>query len=105
MKRKGNIIFFAVLALLLISVISSEISLQNVKGDPQVVASDKPAPGSIVDDWSMYRHDLQRTGTSISPVPMAACFGDSTLAIKSAPLQLSPTALYTRAQMTVMSTL
>ena len=35
MKRKGNIIVFVVLALLLISVISSEVSLQTVKGDPQ----------------------------------------------------------------------
>ncbi len=34
MKRKGCIIVFVVLALLLISVISSEASLQTVKGDP-----------------------------------------------------------------------
>ncbi len=34
MKRKGCIIVFAVLLLLLISVISSEGSLQTVKGDP-----------------------------------------------------------------------
>jgi len=68
MKSKGYIIVLAVLALLLTSVISSEISIQNVKGDPQVTASDQPALGSTVDDWSMYRHNLQRTGTSISPV-------------------------------------
>ena len=68
MKSKGYIIVFAVLALLLTNVFSSEISIQNVKGDPQVTVSDEPAPGSTVDDWSMYRHDIQRTGTSISPV-------------------------------------
>jgi len=34
MKRKGYIIVFTVLLLLLISVISSEASLQTVKGDP-----------------------------------------------------------------------
>ncbi len=68
MKSKGYIIVFAVLALLLTSIISSEKSIQNVKGNSQVTASDQPAPGSTVDEWSMYRHDIQRKGASTSPV-------------------------------------
>jgi outer membrane protein assembly factor BamB len=93
MKSKGYIIVFAVLALLLTSVISSEISIQNVKGDPQVTASDHLAPGSTVDDWSMYRHDIQRQD-STSPASMVACFGDSTLAIKSVPSAVANGVVY-----------
>jgi hypothetical protein len=67
MKHKGCITVFAVLALLLISIISSEVSLQTVKGDLQITVSDQPTPRSTVDEWLMYRHDLQRTGTSTTP--------------------------------------
>ena len=33
-----------------------------------ITTSDQPTSESAIDEWSMYRHDLQRTGTSTSPV-------------------------------------
>jgi outer membrane protein assembly factor BamB len=55
MKPKDCTIFFVVLILLLFNVIASSISLPTIKAESQNT------------DWSMYRHDLQRKGTSTSP--------------------------------------
>src|SRR5665647_1961364 len=58
MKRLGFVIVFAVLALLLFNVTISGFSLLTVKADQSNVSN--------LDDWSMFRHDVQYTGSSIS---------------------------------------
>ena len=85
MKHKGCIIVFATLALLLINITSSGIHFQTAKADSEIRATDQLILRSVVDDWSMYRHDPQRTGTTTASIPMAIYSGNSTLAIKSVP--------------------
>jgi hypothetical protein len=58
MKRLGFVVVFAVLALLLFNVAISGFSLLTVKAGQSNVSN--------LDDWSMFRHDAQHTGSSIS---------------------------------------
>ena len=59
MKLHCNIFVFAVLALLSIAVFAQAVSFRTVKADS-------------TDNWSMYRHDAQRSGLSSSPVSNGA---------------------------------
>jgi outer membrane protein assembly factor BamB len=60
MKHQSSIVTFVFLSLLTCSVLIAEINLQNVVAQTQT-----PTP-LLDDEWSMFHHDLNRTGTSIS---------------------------------------
>jgi hypothetical protein len=91
MKRINGIIVFAFLALLLFNVLASGVHVQVAKADEltlsgvthSIEASNQPSNGSAPDDWSMFHHDLNRTGTSTSAASNGNLLWKLTQAIKS----------------------
>ena len=68
MKHINGIIVFAFLALLLLNVLSAGVYLPTTMADTQNT-SNQPSNGQTVDNWAMYRHDIQRSGLSTSQAP------------------------------------
>lgn len=68
MKHQNRKVAFASLALLLLCFFVSGVSPQKISANAQTAIS--PSNSSTLDDWSMYRHDLNNTATSNSTAPV-----------------------------------
>ncbi len=69
MKQLRAIIVFAILSLLLLNVLSSGVSLKNVKAEEPPTTNSVTDQTSKSNEWSMYRHDQMRSGLTLSLAP------------------------------------